>query len=72
MKPHPQSKYMKPDPKWTYPRWLDFVPDRGQVHHIIPVAEGGGACGLDNYELLCIQCHINAHKQPQEGHSVMR
>lgn len=25
--------------------------------HIIPVAEGGGECGLDNYRTLCLRCH---------------
>jgi 5-methylcytosine-specific restriction protein A len=25
--------------------------------HIIPVKNGGGECGLDNYRTLCIKCH---------------
>lgn len=25
--------------------------------HIVAVAEGGGGCGLDNYQTLCIPCH---------------
>jgi len=25
--------------------------------HIIPVSEGGGCCGLDNYRTLCVACH---------------
>lgn len=25
--------------------------------HIIPVAEGGGACALENYRTLCVPCH---------------
>lgn len=25
--------------------------------HIVPVVEGGGGCGLDNYRTLCIWCH---------------
>jgi len=24
----------------------------------VPVADGGGECGLDNYRLLCRQCHV--------------
>jgi 5-methylcytosine-specific restriction protein A len=28
-----------------------------QADHIIPVIEGGGECGLDNYRTLCIPCH---------------
>lgn len=27
------------------------------VDHIIPVAEGGGSCGLENLRCLCIPCH---------------
>jgi 5-methylcytosine-specific restriction endonuclease McrA len=25
--------------------------------HMVPVEDGGGACGLDNYQTLCIPCH---------------
>ncbi len=25
--------------------------------HILPVAEGGGECDLDNIRTLCIRCH---------------
>lgn len=28
-----------------------------QADHIIPVAEGGGGCGLDGYRTLCTPCH---------------
>jgi 5-methylcytosine-specific restriction protein A len=28
-----------------------------QADHIVPVVEGGGACGLDNYRTLCTACH---------------
>jgi 5-methylcytosine-specific restriction endonuclease McrA len=28
-----------------------------QADHIIPVAEGGGECGLENYRTLCTACH---------------
>lgn len=28
-----------------------------EVDHIIPVCEGGGACGLDNLRTLCLWCH---------------
>jgi 5-methylcytosine-specific restriction protein A len=31
------------------PRW--------EADHVIPVAEGGGECGLENYRLLCRPCH---------------
>lgn len=28
-----------------------------EADHIVPVVEGGGACGLDNYRTLCTPCH---------------
>lgn len=28
-----------------------------EVDHIIPVHKGGGACWLNNYQLLCADCH---------------
>jgi 5-methylcytosine-specific restriction protein A len=27
------------------------------MDHIVPVAEGGGSCGLDNLRTLCVPCH---------------
>lgn len=28
-----------------------------EVDHIVPVVEGGGCCGLDNFRTLCFLCH---------------
>ena len=28
-----------------------------EADHIIPVIEGGGCCGLENYRTLCLRCH---------------
>jgi 5-methylcytosine-specific restriction protein A len=28
-----------------------------EADHIVPVAEGGGGCGLEGYRTLCIPCH---------------
>lgn len=28
-----------------------------EADHVVPVAEGGGGCGLDNLRTLCIPCH---------------
>jgi hypothetical protein len=28
-----------------------------EADHIVPVSEGGGCCGLDNYRTLCVVCH---------------
>ena len=31
-----------------------------EADHIIPVVEGGGECGLENYRTLCLPCHRKA------------
>jgi hypothetical protein len=31
--------------------------------HILPVAEGGGECDLDNIRTLCLLCHRTATKE---------
>lgn len=28
-----------------------------EADHIVPVVEGGGQCGLENYRTLCVPCH---------------
>ncbi len=28
-----------------------------QADHVVPVFKGGGACGLENFQTLCIDCH---------------
>jgi len=28
-----------------------------EADHIVPVCEGGGCCGLENYQSLCLKCH---------------
>lgn len=28
-----------------------------EADHVIPVCEGGGVCGLENYRTLCLRCH---------------
>jgi len=28
-----------------------------EADHIVPVIEGGGQCGLENYRTLCLSCH---------------
>lgn len=33
-----------------------------QADHIVPVAEGGGQCGLANMRTLCLRCHREATK----------
>ena len=36
-----------------------------EAHHIIAVSEGGGMCGLENYETICLWCH---KKETRELH----
>jgi 5-methylcytosine-specific restriction endonuclease McrA len=45
------NKYDDWGPWWTdsYTYW--------EADHIIPVSQGGGCCGLENYRTLCIPCH---------------
>lgn len=37
--------------------WRDTEPC-WEVDHIVPVADGGGECGLSNLRLLCRPCHV--------------
>lgn len=32
--------------------------DFWQADHILPVAQGGGGCGLENLRTLCVPCHL--------------
>lgn len=34
-----------------------------QADHIIPVHKGGGACGLENFQTLCLDCHKEKTKK---------
>ena len=36
-----------------------FIPGKSfwQADHILEVVEGGGECGLDNFQTLCVPCH---------------
>ena len=43
--------------------WLRLIPFGGgashlwEMDHIVPVEHGGGGCGLDNLQTLCLRCH---------------
>ena len=39
------------------PWGTDYCTRLWQMDHILPVVEGGGCCGLDNYQTLCLPCH---------------
>jgi 5-methylcytosine-specific restriction endonuclease McrA len=34
-----------------------------EVDHILPVWKGGGGCGLDNLQTLCVPCHRQVTKE---------
>ena len=42
------------------------LPHFWEADHIVPVVEGGGGCGLDNYRTLCRTCH-NAETKALRG-----
>jgi hypothetical protein len=43
------QKYGVPEAR-LHSNWWD-------ADHIVPVVEGGGGCGLENYRTLCLKCH---------------
>lgn len=50
-------------PEWVQERFPDHRQYRWsakhlwEADHIEEVADGGGECGLDNYQTLCLRCH---------------
>ena len=38
-------------------RWPDMSRSWWEADHIVEVVRGGGQCGLDNYQTLCVPCH---------------
>ena len=34
-----------------------YLPHLWEADHIVPVKDGGGCCGLENYRTLCRKCH---------------
>lgn len=69
---HKQYNYPEKGQRFQLPRdtpeWTRFKQEWGVWHttypntfweadHIVPVAEGGGICSLENYRTLCVQCH---------------
>jgi 5-methylcytosine-specific restriction protein A len=51
---------------WRFAKSFNMPPERKSwfdADHILPVCEGGGECGLENYRLLCSPCHLTVTKQ---------
>lgn len=49
-------------------------PRRGtwQADHIIPVVEGGGECGLEGFQTLCLECHKKKTKEEKNRRSAAK
>lgn len=43
-----------------------------QADHILPVEHGGGGCGLDNFQTLCIPCHKRKTRQQAQARKIAR
>ena len=45
-------------------------PDRSWwcADHIVEVRQGGGCCGLDNYQTLCCRCHVQKTNAVTKSH----
>ncbi|MDA8346965.1 MAG: HNH endonuclease [Thermaerobacter sp.] len=50
-----ESSGVRYRPGWL--KWGFSATHLWEAHHIVPVVEGGGECGLDGYETLCLRCH---------------
>ena len=42
---------------WLGIPWHRLSTSLWDADHIVPVVEGGGCCGLENFRTLCIPCH---------------
>lgn len=52
------NRYTKRDWWWVAAKWPRDVYRRWwEMDHTIPVEDGGGCCGLDNLQTLCVPCH---------------
>lgn len=50
------------------PVWRDLW----DADHIVPVSEGGGLCGLDNYRTLCLWCHKEVTREMHRRQRLLR
>ena len=54
------GNYWRNIPEWVKLQWGPFWGHHNalwEADHIVPVIEGGGCCGLNNYQTLCLRCH---------------
>lgn len=60
---------------WLQKHFPWFTRDRRtawEADHKLPVHQGGGACGLDNYQTLCVPCHQRKTKRDAEASHAAR
>lgn len=38
------------------------------IDHILPVEKGGGQCGMENLQLLCVNCHLKKTIEERRKH----
>lgn len=43
-----------------------------QLDHILPVSDGGGLCGPENYRLLCLDCHKRVSAEGAKRRAALR
>jgi hypothetical protein len=73
------KKYNWVENKWNrHPKILDAIQKKypwtayligrsfWEAHHKHAVKDGGGGCGLDNYETLCYGCHTKTFGKKKE------
>lgn len=43
---------------WKFPRAYNLAKTWWEADHIVPIKEGGGMCGLEGLQTLCVPCHF--------------
>lgn len=55
----------------SYPDAVAFT-SCWEAHHVTAVKEGGGECGLENYQTLCFVCHKKASAEQARARAAAR
>lgn len=42
------------------------------MDHVVPVADGGGACGIENLQVLCVWCHKEKTREQAAARAAAR
>lgn len=50
----------KKEMRWNQEEVRVTIHSLWQADHVIPIVEGGGGCGLENLQSLCVWCHRKA------------